>query len=184
MAPTVVLTFFVKARRCFFYLQCRGRELVQPPLPSLKMFTILPEGFFVVGMSSYSTSTSLAVFNDMALRKENQVSHLFLVSRVGSRNLHFIRLSMTDFDLILSNSKAGSRSLKPELLLVSAVAGSDRPALQLHRELYKQRLEVQWVLTTSEGFFSGFFFSTYHTKCSGLLIAEFELCPDSSFLQL
>lgn len=111
-------------------------------------------------------------------------SPIFLVSRVGSRSLRHIGLSKTGFDLILSNSNADSRGLKHELLLVSAVAGGDRPALHLVRELDKQHLEVCWVLTTFGGFFSGWFFSVYHINCSGLLIAEFGLCPDGPFLQL
>lgn len=73
-------------------------------------------------------------------------SHI-LGSGVGSRNLHYVRLGKTDFDLILSNSSAGSRSWKHELLLVPVVAGYDQPALHLARELDKQHLEVNWALT-------------------------------------
>lgn len=80
-------------------------------------------------------------------------SPIFLVNRVGSRSLHHIRLSKTDFDLILSNSNANSKSLKHELLLVSAVAGHNWPALHLVRELDQQRLKVYGVLMTSGGFF-------------------------------
>lgn len=114
-------------------------------------------GFFVAGMSSmssYSSSTSLAVLNNMTLGKRMR-SHVFLVCRVGSRNLHHIRWSKTDFNLILSNSNADSKSLKHELLLQSAVARCDRLALNLVIELDKEHLEVYWVLMNLGAFISG-----------------------------
>lgn len=97
-------------------------------------------------------------------------SHI-LVSGVGSRNLHYVRLSKTDFDLILSNSNAGSRSWKHELLLVPAVAGYDQPALHLARELDKQCLEVNWALINlGASFLRVFFFSSIYQISSSLLI--------------
>lgn len=110
-------------------------------------------------------------------------SHVFLVSRVGFRSLHHIRWSKTDFDLILSNSDADSKSLKHELLLQSAVAGCGWFALHLVIELDKGHLEVYWVLMSCGGFyFRVSFFSL--SKCSGLLFTEFGLCPDGPPLQL
>lgn len=113
-------------------------------------------------------------------------SHI-LVSGVGSRNLHYIRLSKTDFDLILSNSNAGSRGWKHELLLVPAAAGYDQPALHLAGELDEQCLEVNWALTNLGSFFKGglfFFFFSIYQIISSLLIEGFVVCPDHPPLQL
>lgn len=88
-----------------------------------------------------------------------------MVSGIGSRSLHYVRLSKTDFDLILSNSSAGSRSWKHELLLVPAVAGYDQPALHLAGELDKQCLEVNWTLTNlGSSFLRVFFFLSLSNK--------------------
>ena len=132
--------------------------------PSLKMFTVL-QGFFFLLLACHPTALALLwQFLTTWLWERRMRSHIFLVSRVGSRSLHHIRLSKTDFDLILSNSNADGKSLKHELLLVSAVAGHNRPALHLVREPNKQRLEVYWVLVAFGGFFSGWFFSIYQSN--------------------
>lgn len=151
--------------------------------PSLKTFTVL-KGFFLL-LACHPTALALLwQFLTTWLWERRMRSPIFLVSRVGSRSLYHIRLSKTDFDLILSNSNANSKSLKHELLLVSAVAGHNRPALHLVRELDQQHLKVYGVLMTSGGFFSAWFFSIYQVKYSGLLIVGFGLCPEGPPLQL
>lgn len=151
--------------------------------PSLKMISV-PNvwGFLLV---CQSTALALLWWFLRAWLWEGRLRSHILVSGVGSRSLHYVRLSETDFDLILSNSNADSKSWKHELLLVSAVAGHDQPALHLARELDKQCLEVNWALTNLGAFFlRAFFFPSIYQISSSLLIEGFRVCPDSPPLQL
>lgn len=102
-------------------------------------------------------------------------SHI-LVSGVGSRNLHYTRLSKTDFDLILSNSNAGNRGWKHELLLVPAAAGYDQPALHLAGELDKQCLEVNWALTNLGSFFKDGLFFFFLNLSNNFKFACWRIC--------
>lgn len=127
-------------------------------------------------MSSYSTTRSLTVFNNIVLGKENEVSHL-VSERGGSRSPHHISLSKTGFDLVLSNSNADSRSLKHEFLfsVCSYRVWSTCPAFDWR--FSQSRLAVN-DLYGGFFFFSGKLTSRYETKFPGLRIMEFGMCPD------
>lgn len=154
MTPAVLFIFLARASRLFFCSQCISWELAYLPLPPLTTFTIFQGLCFpATGMSSYSTTRSLTVFNNIVLGKENEVSHL-VSERGGSRSPHHISLSKTGFDLVLSNSNADSRSLKHEFLfsVCSYRVWSTCPAFDWR---FGQFLKVDWLWMT---FMVGFFF--------------------------
>lgn len=181
MTPAVLFIFLARASRLFFCSQCISWELAYLPLPPLTTFTIFQGLCFpATGMSSYSTTRSLTVFNNIVLGKENEVSHL-VSERGGSRSPHHISLSKTGFDLVLSNSNADSRSLKHEFLfsVCSYRVWSTCPAFDWR---FGQFLKVDWLwMTFMVGFFfffSGKLTSRYEIKFPGLRIMEFGMCPD------
>lgn len=82
MTPTVLFIFLVKASSFGLFLICNAEATKWPSVPcplwkqSPYFRCCVVNFFFVTGMSSYRISTSLAVFNNVTLWKEKEVSHL------------------------------------------------------------------------------------------------------------